>query len=250
MSEIYTISIQKGGVGKSTSVQCLGELLGKEQKKRVLCVDTDSQCSLSLASGIANPMDCAANIYTLLKEETSFRDSIVHTPYYDLIPGSPYLANADIEFNKIGKEQFLRERITGADYDIILIDTPPALSLMSIMALTACDYVLIPMSCDYLTLAGADQLYATIETIKKYLNPNIIIRGIMIIKFNPRTNLTNLVLNSIIEYADNHGTEVFDSKIRETVKIKEAQSQLKPICDWASKATAVNDYRDLIKEIF
>ena len=250
MAEVYTISIQKGGVGKSTTVQCLGELLGKENKKRVLCVDTDSQCSLSLSSGIANPMDCVSNIYTLLKEESALKESIVRTPYYDIIPGSPYLANADVEFNRIGKEQFLKERLSNADYDIILIDTPPALSLMSVMALTACDKVLIPMATDFLTLAGADQLYSTIETVKKYLNPDIAIRGIMIIKYNPRTNLNNMVLESILEFADSHGTEVFDSKIRETVKVKEAQSQLKPICDWASKSTAVSDYRELIKEIF
>ena len=245
---IISVNIQKGGCAKTTTVQILGELLGKEHGKRVLCIDTDSQCSLTSVSNI-NPIDCKTNIYTLLKEESTLANTIVHTPYYDLIPGSPYLANADIEFNKIGKEQFLKERIESARYDVILIDTPPALSLMSIMALTACDKVIIPTEPSYLAMAGLDQLYETVGTVKKYLNSDISILGIMIIKYNPKTNLNKLVLESIEDYANQKNTMVLKSRIRETVKIKEAQSQQRPICDWASNCTAVSDYRNAIEEI-
>ena len=249
MAEIISVNIQKGGCAKTTTVQVLGELLSKEKEKRVLCIDTDSQCSLTQVSGI-NPIESEANIYTLLKGESDLHSSIVHTRYYDLIPGSPYLANADTEFNKIGKEQFLKEKIEGANYDIILIDTPPALSLMSIMALTACTKVCIPTEPSYLAMAGLDQLYETIDTVHKYLNPNISILGIMIIKYNARMNLNAVVLEAIEEYAAENKTKVFNTKIRETVKIKEAQSQLKPIVDWAGSSTAVEDYRQILEEMF
>ena len=249
MAEIISVNIQKGGCAKTTTVQVLGELLSKEKEKRILCIDTDSQCSLTQVSGI-NPIESEANIYTLLKGESDLHSSIVHTRYYDLIPGSPYLANADTEFNKIGKEQFLKEKIDGANYDIILIDTPPALSLMSIMALTACTKVCIPTEPSYLAMAGLDQLYETIDTVHKYLNPNISILGIMIIKYNARMNLNAVVLEAIEEYAAENKTKVFNTKIRETVKIKEAQSQLKPIVDWAGSSTAVEDYRQILEEMF
>ena len=249
MAEIISVNIQKGGCAKTTTVQVLGELLSKEKEKRVLCIDTDSQCSLTQVSGI-NPIESEANIYTLLKGESDLHSSIVHTRYYDLIPGSPYLANADTEFNKIGKEQFLKEKIEGANYDIILIDTPPALSLMSIMALTACTKVCIPTEPSYLAMAGLDQLYETIDTVHKYLNPNISILGIMIIKYNARMNLNAVVLEAIEEYAAENKTKVFNTKIRETVKVKEAQSQLKPIVDWAGSSTAVEDYRQILEEMF
>ena len=248
MAEIISVNIQKGGCAKTTTVQVLGELLSKEQRKKVLCIDTDSQCSLTQVSGI-NPMDCEANIYTLLKGESDLHTSIMHTNYYDIIPGSPYLANADTEFNKIGKEQFLKERIKDAAYDYILIDTPPALSLMSVMALTACSKVVIPAEPSYLAMAGLDQLHETIDTVHKYLNPNISILGIMIIKYNSRMNLNAVVLEAIEEYAKENHTKVFDTKIRETVKIKEAQSQLKPIVDWAGTSTAVSDYREVLEEM-
>ena len=249
MAEIISVNIQKGGCAKTTTVQVLGELLSKEKEKRVLCIDTDSQCSLTQVSGI-NPIESEENIYTLLKGESDLHSSIVHTRYYDLIPGSPYLANADTEFNKIGKEQFLKEKIEGANYDIILIDTPPALSLMSIMALTACTKVCIPTEPSYLAMAGLDQLYETIDTVHKYLNPNISILGIMIIKYNARMNLNAVVLEAIEEYAAENKTKVFNTKIRETVKVKEAQSQLKPIVDWAGSSTAVEDYRQILEEMF
>lgn len=248
MAEIISVNIQKGGCAKTTTVQVLGELLAKEQRKKVLCIDTDSQCSLTQVSGI-NPMDCDANIYTLLKGETNLHSSIIHTNYYDIIPGSPYLANADTEFNKIGKEQFLKERIADATYDVILIDTPPALNLMTIMALTACHKVVIPTEPSYLAMAGLGQLYETIDTVHKYLNPSITILGIMIIKYNARMNLNNVVLDAIEEYASENNTKVFNTKIRETVKIKEAQSQLKPIVDWAGSSTAVSDYREVLEEM-
>lgn len=249
MAEIISVNIQKGGCAKTTTVQVLSELLSKENGKKILCIDTDSQCSLTQVSGV-NPMDCESNIYTLLKGESDLKSSIVKCRYYDLIPGSPFLANADTEFNKIGKEQFLKKSISDAKYDIIFIDTPPALSLMSIMGLTACNKVIIPAEPSYLAMAGLDQLYETIDTVKEYLNSDISVLGIMIIKYNTRAKLNEVVLEAIEDYANEKDTKVFDTKIRETVKVKEAQSQLTPIVDWASKSTAVEDYRELIKEIF
>lgn len=246
--EIVSVNITKGGCGKTTTVQMLGEILNKEYGKTVLCIDTDPQCNLTTVSGI-NLMDCQEhNLYTLLKEESTLEECIVKSKYYDIIPGSLLLAYADTEFNQLGREYLLKERIENADYDVLLIDTPPSLGLLNIMSLTASTKIIIPTECSYLAMIGLDQLSNTIASVRKHSNKELQISGILVIKYNSRTNINHVVLNGLKKMAEQIDTKIFDSKIRETVKIKEAQSQQKPLLDWDSSCSAVLDYLDFAKD--
>lgn len=189
------------------------------------------------------------NLYTLLREESTLDDCVIHAKYYDIIPGSLLLSYADTEFNRTGKEYFLKERLENAAYDYILIDTPPALGLLNIMSLTASTQIIIPTECSYLSMIGLNQLHETIETVRKYSNHELRISGILMIKYSPRTNLNVAIADGLLQMADRMHTKVFNSKIRETVKIKEAQSQQVPLLDWDSKCSAVSDYKNFVKEL-
>lgn len=242
--EIISVNITKGGCGKTTTVQMLGEIIGKEYEKKILCIDTDPQCNLTTVSGI-NPIECQKhNLYTLLKGESTLEECIVKSKYYDIVPGSLLLAYADIEFNQLGREYLLKERIENADYDVLLIDTPPSLGLLNIMSLTASTKIIIPTECSYLAMVGLDQLSNTIASVRKHSNNELQISGILLIKYNARTNINQAVLTGLKKMAKKMNTKVFESKIRETVKIKEAQSQKEPILDWNSSCSAALDYFD------
>lgn len=250
--EVISVNITKGGCGKTTTVQALAEILSSEYKKRVLVIDTDPQCNLTTVSGI-DLMRCQEhNLYTLLKDESTIDQCIVKSKYYDVIPGSLLLAYADTEFNQatmIGRERYLRNKIEGLDYDYILIDTPPALGILNIMSLTASTKVIIPTECSYLAMIGLDQLASTIESVKKHSNNELEISGILLIKYNNRTNLNTVVLNGLLSMANKMSTKVFESKISETVKIREAQSQKEPLIDWNYNCSAVQDYIAFAKEL-
>ena len=247
--EIISVNITKGGCGKTTTVQMLGEILSKEYGKKVLCIDTDPQCNLTTVSGI-NLMECQEhNLYTLLKEESTLEECIVKSKYYDIIAGSLLLAYADTEFNQLGREYLLKERIEKANYDVILIDTPPSLGLLNIMSLTASTKIIIPTECSYLAMIGLDQLSNTIESVRKHSNNELEIAGILLIKYSSRANINNAVLSGLEKMSAKMNTKVFENKIRETVKIKEAQSQQEPILDWDASCSAVTDYLEFAKDL-
>ena len=247
--EIISVNITKGGCGKTTTVQMLGEILSKEYGKKVLCIDTDPQCNLTTVSGI-NLMECQEhNLYTLLKEESTLEECIVKSKYYDIIAGSLLLAYADTEFNQLGREYLLKERIEKANYDVILIDTPPSLGLLNIMSLTASTKIIIPTECSYLAMIGLDQLSNTIESVRKHSNKELEIAGILLIKYSSRANINNAVLSGLEKMSAKMNTKVFENKIRETVKIKEAQSQQEPMLDWNASCSAVTDYLEFAKDL-
>ncbi len=247
--EIISVNITKGGCGKTTTVQMLGEILGKENKKKVLCIDSDPQCNLTTVSGI-DLMNCQEhNLYTLLKKESSLKECIVKSTYYEVVPGSLLLAYADTEFNQLGREYLLKECIEDAHYDVILIDTPPSLGLLNIMSLTASTKIIIPTECSYLAMIGLNQLSDTIASVRKHSNKELDISGILLIKYNSRANLNNAVLSGLETMAVKMNTKVFTNKIRETVKIREAQSQQEPIIDWDATCSAVMDYKEFAKDI-
>ncbi len=250
MGKVISCHIPKGGNFKTTSVQALAELLSKDYGKKVCCIDTDSQCSLSIVSGIKKE-DPQKNLFALLNGDCDIKDCIVSTPYYDIIPGSLQLSTVDKTFQEIGKENFLKEHISKIirKYDYILIDTAPALSLTNVMSATASDYILITAEPSYLSMSAIDQLYKTIQSVRKYLNNRLELLGVLVVRYNPRANINEAILTAIEKQAANMRMHVFDSKIRETVKIKEAQTQTMPLIDWSDKCTAIEDYRAFLKEL-
>lgn len=247
--KIFSVNITKGGCGKTTTVQILAELLSKEYGKKVLCVDTDPQCNLTTVSGL-DIMKCQEhNLYSLLHGESTLEQCIKKSTYYDIIPGSLKLAYADMEFNQVDWEYTLKERLEHAQYDVLLIDTPPALGKLNLMSLIASNSVIIPAECSYLAMIGLDQLSDTIASVQKRKNPELKIEGILLIKYDARANLTETVLNGFEKMAKQMNTTVFNSKIRETVRVKEAQSMRQPLIDWEDKCTAVIDYKEFTNEI-
>lgn len=247
--KIISVNITKGGCGKTTTVQLLGEILGKIYKKKILCIDTDPQCNLTTVSGVNIIEHQDYNLYTLLNGDCNLADCIVKTKYYDLIPGSLNLASADMKYTQLGREYLLKDKLSEANYDYILIDTPPALGILNIMSLTASTQVIIPAECSYLAMIGLDQLYDTITSVKKHSNKDLTIEGILVIKYSSRSNINNTVLRGLEKLSQKENTSVFNSKIRETVKIREAQSQQEPIIDWDSDCSAVKDYINFVNEI-
>ena len=250
MGKVISCHIPKGGNFKTTSVQAIAEILSKEYGKKICCIDTDSQCSLSIVSGITKE-DPNRNLFSLLNGDCTIDDCIHTTKYYDIIPGSIQLSTVDKSFQEIGKENFLKEHISKIirKYDYILIDTAPALSLTNVMSATASDYILVTAESSYLSMSAIDQLYKTIQSVKKYLNNNLELLGVLVVRYNPRANINETIISAIEKQAANMHMHVFDSKIRETVKIKEAQTQTMPLIDWAEKCTALDDYRSFIKEL-
>lgn len=247
--EIISVNITKGGCGKTTTAQMMAEILNKLHGKRVLCIDTDPQCNLSTVSGL-NLFDYAEkqNLHLLLKGDSSIEDCIVSTPYYDLIPGSLNLASADMEFNGIDWEYLLKEKIENLDYDFIIIDTPPALGKLNLMSLTASTRVLIPAEASYLAMMGIDQLGSTINAIQRRKNSDLKISGILLVKYNNRAKINKAVSEGFESMASNLNTNLFKTQIRETVRIKEAQSQQAAIIDWDAKCSAVEDYIKFVEE--
>lgn len=177
MAKVISISNQKGGVGKTTTTAAVAAGF-KLKGHKVLCVDLDPQSNLSFSSG-AETEDCPT-IYEILKGEVKAGFSIQKVPSFDIISSNILLSGIELEFTQTGREYLLKEALEGVKdkYDYIFIDTPPALSILTVNAFTASDYIIIPMLADIFSLQGIAQLSETIDRVRKYCNPNLKVEGI------------------------------------------------------------------------
>jgi chromosome partitioning protein len=247
--KVISISIQKGGSAKTTTVQAMAEILARDYGKKVLCIDTDPQASLTQAAGI-DPAEIENNLYDALKGDKDVNDAIYSVGYYDIIPSSILLSSASQTFTQPGKEYLLKEKISEikSKYDYCLIDTPPALSIMTIMAWTASSAgTIIPLEPSKFALMGMEQLEDNIKLVKKYYNEKLKIIGILVIKYKGQTNLNRVILENIPTVAKKMETKIFKTQIRESVRIGELQLMGKAITD--EKSNASDDYKAFIKEL-
>ena len=244
-----TIAIinQKGGVGKSTTAFTLASGL-KNKGYKTLCIDMDAQGNLSYT---ANANDDLLTIYDLLAEDANINQAIQHTKNFDLIASSKALSGADGFITDIGKEYKLKEILESVknDYDYIIIDTPPALGILTVNALTACDSVIIPAQADIYSLQGIEQLSKTIQPIKKYCNDKLKIDGILLTRYSPRAILSREVAEIANDLAQNLNTKVFKSTIREAIAVKESQINKQSLFDYAPNSNVTNDYLNFINEL-
>ena len=170
---------------------------------------------------------------------------------FDVLPGSLSLALADMEFSQTGREYLLRESLTEIQerYDYIVIDTPPSLGILTMNALTASNYVIVPVQADVYSLQGIGQLSQTMQTVKRYCNPGLTIAGILITRYNSRAVLSKDMAAMLDDTAKALNTMLFKTKIRECIAIKEAQAQQMDIFTYAPKSNAAKDYDNMIEEL-
>ena len=249
MAKIISVANQKGGVGKTTTAVNLASCLA-EQGKKVLIVDSDPQGNTTTGLGIEKEM-LACTIYDILVNGVAPINAIIKTKYFDLdiIPSDMSLSGAEIELVGINKREFqLKEALNKVkdNYDFIIIDCPPSLGLVTINSLTATDSVIISIQCEYYALEGVMQLTNTINLVKRALNPELEIEGVVMTMFDGRTNLSIQVVDEVKKC---FGKKVYRSVIPRNVRLSEAPSFGEPINVFDRTATGAIAYTSLAKEV-
>jgi len=245
--KIIAVANQKGGVGKTTTAGALIAGLSNENF-RVLGIDLDPQGNLSDSCGAE--MYRMPTIYELLKNEAALGDVIQTMEGFDVIPSNIMLAGAEQELSQTGKEHRLKEKIlpVAGNYDYIVIDTPPSLGVLTINAFTFADEIIIPTTTGIFAVNGIRQLNATVENVRKYCNPNVKIRGILLTKFNPRTNIGKQIRELTTQLSHHINAPIFETFIRNGVAVEEAQANRTDIFTYSGKSTVSEDYKAFINE--
>lgn len=245
---IITFVNQKGGVGKTTSCLNVGAGLSL-QGKRVLLIDTDPQGNLTISAGV-KLKDGEPTVYEVLKGSADINE-VIQKPGggYDLLPADIMLSGADIELASVpGREMILKEAIAQlrTAYDYILIDCPPSLSIITLMGLTASNSVIVPVQSHYLALNGIAQLMDTIKLVKKRMNPQLEVGGVIVTQYDNRLILHKEVLQSL--QAAFPG-KVFKTMISNSVALAEAPSFGQDIFQYKPSCKAADQYKALVGEL-
>lgn len=249
MSQIIAVCNQKGGVGKTTTTVNLGAGLA-ELEQRVLLVDLDPQAALT-ASWDVVPTEQDRTIYDLLLDDRLPVAGALRTvrPRIDVLPADINLAAAEIElFSALGRESILQGILARVEsgYDYILVDCPPNLGLLTINALVAGDGILIPLQCEYLALRGLGMLLDTLSKIKRKLNPDLEVTGILPTMYSSRTVHAREVLEEVQAM---FGERVFDTVITSSIRFAEAALARMPILEYAPRHPGAVAYRAIAKEV-
>lgn len=249
MSKVIAIANQKGGVGKTTTAVNLAACLAKAGKK-VLLVDIDPQGNSTSGLGI-DKRRCEKTIYNCLIDEEKMENVSIPTEYENLsvCPSNLDLSGAEIELISVmGRENRLKESLASAReiFDYILIDAPPSLGLITINTLTAADSVIIPVQCEFYALEGVSQLIETIKRIKKALNPNLYIQGIVMTMYDARTNLAMQVVDEVKRFFPG---KVYRTIIPRNVRISEAPGFGKPVIYYDESSKGAEAYTELALEL-
>jgi chromosome partitioning protein len=246
LATVIAFANQKGGVAKTTSTLNLGVAF-RELGLKVLCIDLDPQGNLTMSQGL-NPDDIERSMFDVLVHKLPIEE-VVHRAEIDLCVSSIDLAGAELALSSmIGRERALEKALlpVKAEYDYVLIDTPPSLGLLTINALVASDSVIVPVQCEYLSLRGLVQLENTLSMVRENLNPHVEIIGILPTMFDRRT-LHSREAIEILE--ENFGDLVFNTRIRKTIRYAEAPVKGSSVLKYDPSGTAADAYRQLAKEV-
>lgn len=249
MGKVLCVANQKGGVGKTTTAVNLAASLALLGKKTLL-VDMDPQANASSGVGVRAGEE-APTTYEILMGDASFDDSVRATSVERLsvLPARRDLVGCEVELVGIDRREFrLRDAIKSAeiDFDYILIDCPPSLGLLTLNSLTAAEAVIIPMQCEFYALEGLSQLLHTIHRVKRRLNPELDVEGIVLTMFDGRNNLSRQVEAEIKKHFKD---KVFSSVIPRNVKLGEAPSHGKPALVYDARSTGAISYLEMAKEL-
>lgn len=244
-TEIISIVNQKGGTGKTTTTINLGSAFARLGKK-VLLLDLDPQGNLSYSLGLSDVKYSMANVF---EGKSSLSDIIVKKDSLYIAPGSGELVDIEISLvNLPNRESILKEKLNVLrdEFDYILIDSPPSLSLLTLNSLNAANEVLIPLQLEVLTMQGLGQILGTVQQVKSTLNPKLKVKGIAFVMYDKRRKLSHEVYEYIKENVEEN---IFKTLIRSNVKIAEAPSFGKSVIDYDPSSHGANDYMSLAKEI-
>jgi chromosome partitioning protein len=248
---ILAIANQKGGVGKTTTAINLGTALAAVGE-RVLLLDSDAQGNASTGLGVPRALR-HKTLYDVLMDNLPVAQAIVKTglPGLDLLPADPDLSGIEVELGQTPRRSYrLRDALAplraDASYDYVLIDCPPALSLLTVNAMTAADAVLVPLQCEFFALEGLTQLMRTIDLVRGSLNPSLEIQGVVLTMFDRRNSLSSQVATDVRAH---FGTTVYKTVIPRNVRVSEAPSFGKPALIYDMKCAGSQAYIQLAREV-
>lgn len=249
MSRVYAITNQKGGVGKTTTAVNLGAALAS-LGRHVLLIDVDPQANATSSLGL-DKHAAHQSVYDAIINERPLREIVCSTdqPGLDLVPSSPDLAGAEVELVAlINRERRLRRALDSlrGSFDVTLIDCPPSLGLLTVNALSAADEVLVPVQCEYLSLEGLSLLMRTIDLVRRHLNPELRLAGLLMTMHDARTNLAQQVVGEVRQHFPD---QCFNTIIPRSVRLSEAPSYGETILSYAPNSTGAVAYRLLAMEV-
>lgn len=250
--KIYCVANKKGGIGKTTTATNMATIL-TDRGFKTLLIDADPQCN-STDTFRAKTKDIATLFDVLLDydEPTSIQEAIQHTEIGDIVASDPLLNEAETRFRNESGEEYFRlkdslENLIG--YDYVIIDTAPADNKLLKNCLIAADEVIIPITADRYGIQGLSELNHTITTIRKRNNPNLKISGLLMIKYKGRLRLTQEVIEGLTAVANQLGTKVFKTKIRESTATQQAQAQRTTVARYEPNNNTAVDYKEFIEEL-
>lgn len=248
MSKIIAVTNQKGGVGKTTTCSALAGIFRKNGKS-VLAIDLDPQGNLSFSLGAD---DSGLTIHDVMQEKCTVKQAVKHTPICDVITSNILLSGTELELKQQDREFVLRRSLSQVenDYDAIIIDTPPALSILTINAYTASNDLIIPMTPEVLSLQGISQVKDTILAVKKYYNKELNVRGILLTRYSSKYLLSEEVAEMAEIIAKQLGTKILPIRISSCIAAAEAPAHQQVLVDYSPKCRAAREYTRLAEELY